>query len=150
MKKTTIGTALILLSLFMLLGFFNADLKGGIVIKIASLIITFVLPLTGGSYLIYSHYQDKQKLQVNKNNLRLKTMAAEILKLADKKGGKLTVVEVMSDFALDKEQAKELLDSLAVEGLADVELTESGVIVYSFYDISRLNEKQAAKGVLDV
>ncbi len=149
MKKSTIGIALIILSLFMLMGFFNADVEAGALVQLLSLVITVALPFAGGSYIIYSHYKEKEKLISNKNDLRNKTLEAEILKLAEKKGGKLTVVEVMSDLALNKDTAKELLDSIASQSLADVELTESGVIVYSFYEIRHLKDKQKAKGVLD-
>jgi len=150
MKKPTIGIVLIFLSLFMLMGFFNADLEAGAFVKLFSLVITVALPLTGGAYIIYSHYKDKENFRLNKNDLRAKTLEAEILKLAERKGGKLTIVEVMSDLAMNNEAAKELLDSMASQSLADVQLTESGVIVYSFYEIKHLNDKQRAKDVLDV
>ena len=149
MKKTAIGICLIILALFMLLGYFNADLNAGVGVKILTLFITVVLPSMGGVYLIYSQYMDKEKFISNRNDLRKKTLEAEILKLAEKKDGKLTVVEVMSELAVSNETAKELLESMAIQSLADVEVTESGVIVYSFYEVKHLNEKQNAKGVLD-
>ena len=133
----------------MLMGFFNADLKAGTFVKLLSLVITVALPLAGGSYIIYSHFKDNEKFISKKNDLRIKTLEAEILKLAEKKGGKLTVVEVMSDLAMGNDTAQELLDSIASQGLADVELTESGVIVYSFYEVKHLKDKQSSRGVLD-
>ena len=148
-KKPIIGIALIILSLFMLMGFFNADLEAGFLVKLLSLVITVALPLAGGSYIILSHYKDKEKFISNKNDLRNKTLQAEILKLAELKGGKLTVVEVMSNLAVSNDTARKLLDSMASQSLAEVELTESGVIVYSFYEIEHLKDKQRARGVLD-
>ncbi len=47
------------------------------------------------------------------------------------------------------ETAKEVLESLHTQGLSEIELTESGMIVYTFYDILNLSEKDSAKGVLD-
>jgi hypothetical protein len=38
---------------------------------------------------------------------------------------------------------------MADRGLAEVEVSESGVLVYSFYDVRHLGEKEAARGVLD-
>ena len=149
MKKPTIGIALIILSLFMLMGFFNANLEAGNLVKLLSLVITVALPLAGGSYILYSHYREREKFISNKNDLRNKILKAEILKLAEKKCGKLTVVEVMSDLALNNDTAEKLLDSMVSQSLADVELTESGVIVYSFYEIQHLKDKQKARGVLD-
>jgi predicted DNA-binding transcriptional regulator len=139
-----------MLSLFMLIGFFKADIETGVFVKFFSFLITVILPLTGGAALIYSYYEEYERLRKSKENLTIKTLEAEVLKLAEKKGGKLTVVEVMSDFAMSNDTAKELLDSITVQGLADVELTESGVIVYSFYDIKHLMDKKNTKGVLDV
>jgi hypothetical protein len=79
----------------------------------------------------------------------MQTLEAEVLRLAKQKGGKLTVVEVMTDLALDSDAAKEVLDSMAGKSLAEVELTESGIIVYAFYEVRHLQDKESAKGVLD-
>ena len=38
---------------------------------------------------------------------------------------------------------------MAVRGLVEVQVSESGVLVYSFYDVQHLDEKADAKGVLD-
>lgn len=149
MKKNIIGIFLMILSLFMLMGFFRADLETGVFVNILSFLITVILPFAGGASLIYSYYEENKKLKDSKENLTIKTLEAEVLKLAEKKGGKLTVVEVMSDLAVSNDIAKELLDSITVQSLADVELTESGVIVYSFYDIKHLMDKKNTKGVLD-
>ena len=48
----------------------------------------------------------------------------------------------MTELAVDNDKTKEVLDSLAAQSLANVELTESGIIVYSFYDVLHLGEKK--------
>ncbi len=149
MKKITIGILLIILSLFMLMGFFNADLEAGAFVKFLTFSITIILPLAGGCSLIYSHYSEKKRLKAGKESLAAKTLEAEILKLAERKDGKLTVVEVMTELSVDNDTAKDVLESLASQSLAEVELTESGIIVYSFYEVKHLKDKQHAKGVLD-
>jgi hypothetical protein len=58
-------------------------------------------------------------------------------------------VEVATEFALPPERAKELLDSFMVRELADIQVTDSGVLVYKFHDVLHLEEKSRAKGVLD-
>lgn len=149
MKKMSIGVALIILSMFMLLGFFNADLKQGVSVMLLSLLVAVVLPAAGGLYLIRSYYRERKRIESNRKDIRNETLEAEILKLAGKKDGKLTVVEVMSDLGLSRDTAEELLNAMASNSLAEIELTESGVIVYSFYEVKSLKDKQGARGVLD-
>ncbi|MCP4353106.1 MAG: hypothetical protein GY795_47250 [Desulfobacterales bacterium] len=55
----------------------------------------------------------------------------------------------MAEFAADAETAKNALESFANEGISEIQLTDSGVLVYSFYDIRHLAEKESARGVLD-
>jgi predicted ArsR family transcriptional regulator len=84
-----------------------------------------------------------------KEELRRQTIESEILRLAARHSGRLTSVEVASDLAISPEAAKDALDSLSERDLADIQITESGVIVYSFRDVRHLGEKAEAKGVLD-
>lgn len=149
MNRLIFGIILIIVSLFMLIGFFNANLKIGFFAAFLTFSIVVILPFFSGSSLIYYHYKDKTKLQRNKQGLAIKNLEAEVLKLAHNKGGSLTAVELMADLAIDRDTAKQVLESLAVQGLAEVEITESGVIVYSFYDVKHLHEKHKAKKVLD-
>ena len=51
--------------------------------------------------------------------------------------------------AITPEAAKDALDALALREQAELEITESGVIVYAFHDVRHLEEKSRAKGVLD-
>ncbi len=154
MGKLISGCGLFCLALFMLLGFFKATPQVGTTVTMLTLLLTVGLPAVGGAALVYSHVKQRREqrdtLSGRKALLRQRTLEAELLKLAERKGGKLTVVEVVSETAVDAESAKEALESLAVQGFAQVELTDSGVIVYAFYDIQHLPDKPSSKGVLDV
>ena len=77
------------------------------------------------------------------------TRESEVIRLARRLGGKVTVLEVVADSAMGTEAAKEMLDALVTGELADMEVTESGLIVYSFPDLQRLDEKDRAKGILE-
>jgi hypothetical protein len=55
----------------------------------------------------------------------------------------------VTEFAITPEKANELLESLMVRELADVEVTDSGVIVYVFHDVKNLADKPRARGILD-
>ncbi len=147
--KIVFGVVLIALSLFMLLGFFVSETDNGAGAEIVAILLTVLLPFVCGAGLIRSHYKRKSNLEKSKEVLLKQTMESKVLKLAAKRAGKLTVVEVMSEMFLDQDAAKEIMDSLASKNLASVGLTESGVIVYDFYDLRHLSEKHSAKDVLD-
>lgn len=148
MKKTTQGSLLIGLSLFMLMGFFNARLDSALTALMAFL-IAVVLPGGIGAWLLYSGIQQKQALTSNKAAMGQRTLRAEVLNFARQHQGRLTVIEVASQFALDKPQAEALLDSLAQQGDADYEVTDSGLIVYTFRELQSLSEKQQSKRLED-
>jgi hypothetical protein len=140
---------LILLSLFMLFGFLGSGAPIGAVTTIAALLITVALPAAAGVALASGHFRARGRLARRRDELRRQTIESEILRLAAQRGGRLTAVEVASDMAISPEVAKETLDSLALRELADLEITESGGIVYAFPDVRHLQQKAQAKGVLD-
>ena len=90
-----------------------------------------------------------KQLTARRELLRQQTFESEILRLAGQRNGRLTAVEVMTEFAIPLEQANNLLESLMIRELADIEVTDSGVVVYAFHDIKHLSEKPRAKGILD-
>lgn len=145
-----VGSALLLLlSLFMLAGFLQSDAARTAPATLAALLITVGVPMVGGLALAAGHFGGRGRLARRRDELRQQTIESEILRLAARHDGKLTAVEVASEMALAPEAAKDALDALAVREHADLEITESGVIVYSFHDVRHLNQKSRAKGVLD-
>ena len=143
------GSGLLVLALFMLLGFLKSDAPIASPATLLAFCITVVLPAIGGTALIYRHFRRQEWLEHRKERLRQRTLEAEILRLAAHRGGKLTVVEVVSELAVEPDTAKQALDALLGQSLAEIELTDSGVLVYTFYDIQHLAEKRASKGVFD-
>ena len=149
MKRLAGGIGLIALGLFMLLGFAKSNPGADPAVRLLTLTIAVLLPLLSGAALVVSHFRKQHRLQTGRDGLARMSLEAEVLKLAHEKEGKLTAVEAMSELAVDKLTADRLLGSLAGQGLAEVELTESGVMVFAFYEVAHLNEKASAKGVLD-
>jgi hypothetical protein len=137
------------LALFMLLGFFNAGPMSAPVATLTFLIVV-ALPAAAGAGLLRSHFREKSHFSAQREQLRLQTYEAEILQLAERKGGKLTVVEVAAATGLDAPTAEAALRSLAIQGVAEVEVTDSGMLVYAFYDIQKLPEKLTSRNILDV
>ena len=149
MWKLVGSVLLLLLSLFMLVGFLQSDAARTAPATLAALLITVGVPMVGGLALAFSHFGGRGRLSRRREELRQQTIESEILRLAARHDGKLTAVEVASEMALAPEAAKDALDALAVREHADLEITESGVIVYSFHDVRHLDQKSRAKGVLD-
>ena len=138
MGKIIGGAALLFLSMFMLLGFFNASKEMPFLAKALTFLILVIFPGTGGTVLLFSHFQAKGTFKRRVERLRRQTQQAEVLRVAEKRGGKVTIAAVVADTAMDADTVKETLMSLVTQGFADFDLIESGEIVYSFYDMSRL------------
>lgn len=75
--------------------------------------------------------------------------SAELLRLARRQGGNLTVAEVVADVDLPPEEAERHLERLCLLGLAEHRVSESGVIVYRVAGLLTGREKRRAVGVLD-
>lgn len=149
MNKLIGAAFLALLALFMLAGFLNSSLALSSGSAIVALLLTVGLPAAGAVMLARGHYADKSRLTGRKAELRRNTIDAEILRLAGEHGGRLTAVEVATALSMTPESAAEALSQLGIRGQADVEVTDDGVLVYSFYDVRHLGGKSTAKGVLD-
>jgi len=143
------GFGLVGLSLFMLLGYFNADLGNSAMVNLLTLLIGVGIPGAAGGTLLYQHFGGPKRLAGSREELKRKTQESELLRLAGEHGGRLTVVEVVRDMAVTHSEAEELLRSLQVRGFAEIEITEGGMLVYRFSDIQLLEEKASGTGVLD-
>lgn len=149
MAKLLGGTALIAVALFMLMGFFNVSRPLSAPAAIATLLFTVGLPGAAGLALLRSHFAARRSLVRRREELRRQTQEAEVLKLAQEHCGKLTVVEVAARLALPATTVEELLAGLHERGLAEIELTDAGLIVYTFPDVQKLPGKGTSRDVLE-
>ena len=147
--RTWGGTALLAIAAFMLLGFLRSDATLGSPSAIAALLLTVALPAAAGIALIRGFATFGGRRSARVEELRQRTIEAEILRLAIQHNGRLTAMEVATALALPAEAAKATLDSMAERELADLEVTDRGVIVYSFHEARHLGGKHSARGVLD-
>ena len=143
------AVALLLLSLFMLLGFLRSGAAIAAPTTIVALLLTVGLPAAGGIALLAGRVRGRNRLSARREQLRRQTIDAEILKLAEQHGGKLTAVEVVSALAVTPEAAQAALEEFHGRELAEIEITDSGVLVYVFRDIQHLAEKAHSRGILD-
>jgi hypothetical protein len=145
-NRTTGGIALLVLAALMFLGFMRSNASLAAPATIAALLLTTVAPAVGGIALLRGGGSARAR---RLDQLRQRTIDAEILRLAVTEGGKLTAVEVATALAISPELAKETLDALVTRDVADIAITERGVIVYTFHDAKHIGGKGDAKGVLD-
>jgi len=140
------GAALLLLSALMLLGFARSGAGFGSPTALFAVLITVVLPAAGGVALLRGALGGNSKARMQQ--LRQQTIDAEILRLAMARQGKLTAVEVASALALPEGEAKSSLDSLVAREVADLDVTDDGVLVYSFHDAKYFDGNAGGKGLL--
>ena len=140
------GGILLALAALMLVGFLRSGAELISLRTVLALGITVALPAWTGVMLLRAPGGRRSK---RVEELRQQTIEAEILRLAMQHNGRLTVVEVASALALPSEAAKTVLDSLAEREIADLEITDKGVIVYAFHDAKHLGDKHSARGILD-
>ena len=148
------GCCLIAVGLFVLLGFTQADVQGGLA-TIVALLIGAGLPVAGGAWLIARHLGDgglfgaERVRGERREALRRETLEAEVLRLAGRHAGRLTAVEVAGELAVSPAAAEEALHALALRKVADLQITDSGVLVYVFHDVLHAPEKDQARRLLD-
>jgi hypothetical protein len=126
------GAALLLLSALMLLGFARSNASLASPTALFAVLITVVLPAAGGIALLRGALGGNSKARMQQ--LRQQTIEAEILRLAMAKQGKLTAVEVASALALPESEVRLSLDAMVTREVADLDVTDDGVLVYSFHD----------------
>jgi hypothetical protein len=143
------GSALLVIALLMVVGFLRADVDVSAAATLVAALIGILLPAGAGMALLASHFGAGRRVAHRREQLRRQTIDAEILRLAAQRGGKLTVVEVVTEMALTPDVATETLNALMARDLADIEVTESGVLVYTFRDVQHLPEKATSREILD-
>ena len=140
------GIALLAIAAFMFLGFLNSSASLGSPTGLVALLLTVGLPAGAGVALLRGIGGARN---ARAQRLRQQTIDAEVLRLAIQHAGKLTAVEVATALALAPETAKGSLHSMVERELADLEITDAGVIVYAFHDAKNIGGKSSARGILD-
>ncbi|MEO7457860.1 MAG: hypothetical protein ABIY52_16505 [Gemmatimonadaceae bacterium] len=141
------GVVLLIVSALMLLGFMRSGASLFSPTAMFAVLLSVGLPAIAGFTLLRSSLKGSPRKRMEL--LRQQTIEAEILKLAMLHQGRLTAVEVESVLALPAGEAKAMLDALVLREVADLEVTDDGVLVYTFHDARYLGGKNDAAGLLD-
>ena len=149
MGRTVGGVVLLLVSAFMLLGFIRSGASFAALNTMLALALSVGLPAVAGVALLRGANRAGRLGGTRMRQLRQATIESEILRLAMLQAGRLTAVEVASTLALTQEEAKETLDGLVTREVADLDITDAGVLVYTFHDAKHAGDKHTARGLLD-
>jgi hypothetical protein len=147
--RTLGGSALLVIAALMLLGFMRSDASIAAPAAIGALLITVALPAAAGIALLGGFATLGGRRSARVEHLRQQTIDAEILRLAMQQGGRLTAIEVATALVLTPESAKSYLDAFVSRDVADLEITDRGLIVYTFHDAKHVGGKSSARGLLD-
>ena len=88
-----------------------------------------------------------KKLDEAAQMVRYRRQQNRIVRLAQERGGRLTVVEAAADIGLTVEEVEEVLKRMADGGYVEIEVTDSGLVVYRFPEILYAHEKHWSRGV---
>lgn len=149
MKSLVGGGLLVLLALVMLLGFTRSSVEMSAFARAMAFGLTVLLPGIAGLTLISRQLRSGSSLAARRDTLRQQTLEAEVLRLAAQHGGRLTLVEVVTDMAVPTEAAQAAIDALVHREIADIAVTDAGVLVYTFRDVEKLGDKAKARGILE-
>ena len=91
------------------------------------------------------------KSNSNQNNSILSDQEKQslVLKTAKKNNGRLTIAEVAMDTALGLDESKSILENMCSEGVAELQITDGGSLVYVFTGLLTDKEKDTAKEPLN-
>jgi phosphate/sulfate permease len=141
MKRVVGGSILIFLGLFMLLGFFASTKESSFAVNAIMMLLFVVAPIIGGILAIRSHFTSQQKVSKEQKKALQNAREKEVIHLAHAKGGILTIPEIIAETSLNSDEAEEVMQEMVVKGYVDMKTTESGVIIYEFYEIIKQKEE---------
>ncbi len=104
--------------------------------------IGVTLVLLGGILWILARKLDAAALLV-----RRRKQQNRIVRLARERGGRLMVAEAAADTGLTVQEAEQILKELADGGYVEIQVTDSGMVVYRFPEFLFAHEKHWARGV---
>ena len=108
------------------------------------ILLVFSLLFAIGGFMMYRHHSRKAERRSREY------MEQDILKLAAEKHGKITPAEVVLATKVGIDEAKVMLDNFCANDLAQLNITDKGVMVYVFDGFLSEEEKDTAKSPLEI
>ena len=149
MSRLAGGIALLMVSVFMLIGFLaGGGRTHGLGIEIFTFALVVVTPGVTGLALLRQHLRQVPPAPPTAPALPVMNEESRIVRLAEEKAGRLTVIEVVGELGLGAEAAEAFFADLVARDMADIEMTDSGLTVYVFRDILKLKDKGTSHDLL--
>ena len=143
MKAKLLGSIFLLgFSGVMMVKFFNTEVPQWDA-AIVGLILAAVVPAIGGFSFLFSYITQRQAENYRRERIQEQNLNADIIRLADRKGGKLTIFEVMAEFNLNAETAEHALNGLIMRRLAQRKMNDAGAYVYLVNNVRRLQPRRS-------
>ncbi|GAK52472.1 hypothetical protein U14_03723 [Candidatus Moduliflexus flocculans] len=95
-----------------------------------------IAPIIGGVLLLRSRANEKKIALKKQEQSRYALQEKEILRLAQEKGGRLAIPDIVVGTSLSSTEAEAIMREMAARGFADMQVTDAGIIVYEFYEIA--------------
>lgn len=118
----------------------NSDTDTGVLI---GLMIFFSATLAAGFFMMFKARSTHHRHSYEK-------IEKEILSMISRKEGRITPEEIALDSQMTVEDAKGHLDRLCENGSGELQVTESGRLVYVFFGFITTGEKEGARSALDL
>jgi len=132
MDRSVVGGCLLFVGVFLLIALLATPAKEGFVFNLAMSLLVSGPPILLGSWLIRNFLKAKRETKAALEA----TQEKEVLLLAERKGGMLTVSQVVAETSLDATHAEVVLQQLAAHGCATIRTSDSGLqVVYEFFDM---------------
>lgn len=122
----------------------NSGARHGIAALLFAFVVFCAIPVAFGALLLRGS-SARRPLELEAR----RAWDSELMRLAARRHGSLTVAEVVAHADLDAESAERYLDDLCKRGLAEHRVTADGDVVYRFQSAPSAAAKQLAKDVLD-
>ena len=146
MNRRWVAYGLFALAAMMFWGFLRSSVSIASPAAIGALLVAVVLPAISGFMLLRGIGTGDA---ARRARFRQQTIEAEVMKLAIQQRGKLTALEVATALALPEDETKVALDAMVERELADIEITDEGVIVYTVQSAKQLGNKDTSRDILD-
>ena len=141
MKRIVGGSVLIFIGLFMLMGFLVSTKESSFAADAMMMLLFVLAPIVGGLVMLRSHFTSQQKVLKEQKKALQGAREKEVILLARAKGGILTIPEIIAESSLNSDEAEEVMKELVVKRYADMKMTDTGVIIYEFYEIIKQKEE---------
>lgn len=88
-----------------------------------------------------------KKLDAAAYLVRYRRQQNKVVRLAQQRGGRLTITETAAESGLAVEEVEEILKNMTDRGFVEMEITDSGIVVYRFPEVLFAHEKHWSRGV---